>query len=148
MIPIYYRPLATILLAVFSLHLFTSHTLAANEEVIETPPEVERWFGALGSVNRAEFEKLIADDATINLKDLGIEQTKQEFISALDEWEKTTRDASIVYRYEAIEDGKAKVWVCYRFKSNEQLNHESFTYAKGIITGSVQEFKGADCGDM
>ena len=94
------------------------------------------------------FKELIADNAQIILKDLGIEQTKSEFISALDEWENTTRDASIVYRYETIEDGTATVLVCYHFKSNEQLNLEKFTYAEGLITGSVQEFKGADCAGM
>jgi hypothetical protein len=54
----------------------------AKEIVVEPPQQVERWFAALGSVNKREFEALISDDAKIVLKDLGVEQTKQEFISA------------------------------------------------------------------
>ncbi len=121
---------------------------STQNEVVEAPALVEQWYGALGSVNRQGFEELIADDAKIVLRDLGVEQSKLEFIAALDEWEASTRDASIVYRYETIEAGKASVLVCYRFKSNEQLNLESFTFSDMKITGSVQEFKGEDCGDM
>ena len=121
---------------------------AASELIIENPDEVERWYVALGGVNHREFRELIADDAKIVLKDLGVEQTKQEFISALEEWENATRDANIVYRYEAIADGTASVLVCYRFKSNEQLNIESFTFSNGRITGSVQDLKGTDCSVM
>lgn len=131
--------------SLFSTAVFSQNT---DEIIVEAPREVERWFGALGSVNRRDFEELIADDTIIVLKDLGVEQTKNEFIAALDEWEKSTLDANIVYRYESIEEGSASVLVCYRFTSNEQLNLESFTYSNGLITGSVQEFKGADCADM
>jgi hypothetical protein len=126
--------------------------LGANEtnaEIIVDPPrEVERWFAALGRVNRRDFDKLIAEGAKIILKDLGIEQTKQEFIAALGEWNRATKNASIVYRYESIDDGNASALVCYRFKSNEQLNLESFTFDGEQITGSVQEAKGEDCRDM
>ena len=131
-----------------SIILTSTQIRAASEVIIENPEEVERWYVALGSVNRREFGELITDDAKIVLKDLGIEQTKQEFISALDEWENATRDANIIYRYESIEDGTASVLVCYRFKSNEQLNIESFTYLNGQITGSIQDLKGTDCSVM
>jgi len=119
-----------------------------DEIITEAPQEVERWFGALGSVNRRDFNELIADDTIIVLKDLGVKQSKSEFIAALDEWEKATRDANIVYRYESIDANSASVLVCYRFTSNEQLNLESFTYSNGQITGSIQEFKSVDCADM
>jgi|GEM_PF-568223 len=119
-----------------------------TEIVVEPPQQVERWFAALGSVNKREFNALIADDAVIVLKDLGVDQTKQEFISALAEWQRLTRGANIIYRYVAIEDNTVTVNVCYRFRSNEQLNQESFTFDDEQITGSVQEFKGDDCGDM
>jgi hypothetical protein len=120
----------------------------AAEIVVEPPQQVERWFAALGSVNKREFEAIIAEDARIVLKDLGVEQTKQEFISALAEWQRLTRGANIIYRYVSIEENTVTVNVCYRFRSNEQLNQESFTFEDEQITGSVQEFKGDDCGDM
>ncbi len=124
----------------------------ANDDVtqiiIEPPQVVERWYAALGSVNRRNFGELISDDAKIVLKDLGIEQTKQEFITALTEWNRVTRNANIIYRYQTIEEGTASALVCYRFRSNEQLNLESFTFSGEQITGSVQEFKGDSCRDM
>jgi hypothetical protein len=120
----------------------------AGEIIVERPLQVERWYAALGSVSRKEFGELIADDATIVLKDQGIEQTKDEFIGALRKWRRATRKANIIYRYETIEDNTASVSVCYRYKSNELLNLESFTFEGEYITGSVQEPKGDDCGDM
>ena len=116
--------------------------------VIETPQEVERWFVALGGVDRREFRNLIADNALINLKDLGVTQTKNEFIASLDEWAAATKEASVVYRYQAISDDNAVVQVCYRFKYNEMLSVEKFTFSNEKITSSVQEKMGNNCGDM
>ncbi len=116
--------------------------------IIETPQEVERWFVALGGVDRSEFKKLIADNALINLKDLGVTQTKNEFIASLDEWAVATKEASVVYRYQAITNDNAVVQVCYRFKYNETLNVEKFTFSNEKITSSVQEKMGDNCGDM
>ncbi len=116
--------------------------------VIETPQEVERWFVALGGVDRREFRNLIADNALINLKDLGVTQTKNEFIASLDEWAAATKEASVVYRYQAISDDNAVVQVCYRFKYNETLSVEKFTFSNEKITSSVQEKMGNNCGDM
>ena len=134
----------------FAVALVSAATTFANSasEVIESPQEVERWYVALGGVDKAEFNKLISDNAMIELKDLGVTQTKQEFIAALDEWAAATKDASLVYRYQSIEAAKAVVKVCYRFKNNETLIIETFTFANKQITGSVQEQKGEDCGDM
>lgn len=128
------------------LGLGTSIANAASHEVIVEPPQaVETWYQALGSLNRQAFEELISDDAKITLKDLGIEQTKQEFIASLDEWERATGSATIVYRYEDIGEGTASVLVCYRFKNNETLTGESFTYDGAQITGSIQEPRGDSC---
>lgn len=118
---------------------------ASHEIVVEPPQPVEAWYQALGSVDRRAFEGLIADGTKIILKDLGIEQSKQEFIDALDEWERSTGGATIVYRYEDIGDDSAKVLVCYRFKSNETLTSETFTFNDTQIIGSVQEASSDSC---
>ena len=127
-------------------------SISANEQpeeiIVEPPAEVERWFAALGSVNKRDFRKLIAEDAKIVLKDLGIEQTKEEFIASLEEWQRLTRGANIIYKYQSIEDNSATALVCYRFQSNEQLNLEQFTFSGALITGSVQELKGKSCAEM
>ncbi|MCP4090927.1 MAG: hypothetical protein GY746_14220, partial [Gammaproteobacteria bacterium] len=39
-----------------------------TEIIIEPPQVVERWYAALGSVNRRDFGELISDDAKIVLK--------------------------------------------------------------------------------
>ena len=131
---------------VMAISPFSSAHSATN--IIETPQEVERWFVALGGVDRREFKKLIADNALINLKDLGVTQTKTEFIASLDEWAAATKEASVVYRYQTISDDNAVVQVCYRFKYNETLSVEKFTFSNEKITSSVQEKMGNNCGDM
>ena len=135
---------------VFAMAMAVSPFSPANSatNVIETPQEVERWFVALGGVDRREFRNLIADNALINLKDLGVTQTKNEFIASLDEWAAATKEASVVYRYQAISDDNAVVQVCYRFKYNETLSVEKFTFSNEKITSSVQEKMGNNCGDM
>ncbi|MCF6321435.1 MAG: nuclear transport factor 2 family protein [Rhizobiaceae bacterium] len=143
------KTLLTTLMLFMALGNFKNALAQNTSEEITTPPQlVERWYGALGGVDRRGFEELIAEDAKIVLKDLGVEQTKSEFIAALDEWEKSTRNANIIFRYELIEDDSASVLVCYRFETNEQLISESFTFSNDQITGSVQEFKSDNCGDM
>ncbi len=127
---------------------FPSLPVHSATNTIETPQEVERWFVALGGVDRREFKNLIADNALINLKDLGVTQTKNEFIASLDEWAAATKEASVVYRYQAISDDNAVVQVCYRFKYNEMLSVEKFTFSNEKITSSVQEKMGNNCGDM
>jgi len=124
------------------------HAQSVDEIIVEPPRVVERWFAALGSVSRRDFGELISEDARIVLKGRGIEQSKPEFIAALDEWDKSTKNANIVYRYETIEEGNASVLVCYRFATKEQLIEERFTFAGDQITGSVQEPQGDSCGAM
>ncbi len=140
--------LAGLATLVFSPFAVKNVAHGAAEIVVEPPEQVEQWFAALGGVNRRKFKALIADDAVIILKDLGIEQTKQEFISALDSWEYATRKANIIYRYQAIEDDSAIVLVCYIFKSNELLNVETYTFSETQITGSVQEPKSDSCAEL
>ena len=137
-------------IAVFALAMAVTPLSSVHSatNTIETPQEVERWFVALGGVNRSTFRNLIADNALINLKDLGIIQTKNEFIASLDEWAVATKEASLVYRYQAISDNNAVVQVCYRFKYNETLSVEKFTFSDEKITSSVQEKMGNNCGDM
>lgn len=133
------RPLAGCMLAA---------SLAAASPAMpqeQMPVPVLQWFAALGAVDRPAFAELITEDAVIALKDLGVEQTRDEFIAALDEWERTTRDAIILSRLVEIGEGEAVVEVCYRFSENEQFNVETFFHSADQITGSVQESRGPVC---
>ena len=116
---------------------------AVNEP--EMSGEVQAWFVALTKVTHPGFKKLIAEDAKIELRDLGIIQTRQEFLDSLDEWEDATKGAILLTQMVLSKDGTDIVRVCYRFENNEQLNRETYHYADGKITSVIQELIGKEC---
>jgi hypothetical protein len=99
---------------------------------------IDRWYAALTAVDRAAFQSMIGDKAVIILEDVGIEQTKAEFIESLDEWEGAMKGATI--RHQIAEEGaeSVSVRVCYTFTGNESLNREDFKIEAGLIIESVQ----------
>jgi hypothetical protein len=99
---------------------------------------IEKWYAALTAVDRATFGALISDKAVIKLEDIGIEQTKAEFIESLDEWEDAMKGATI--RHQIIEESgdKVSVRVCYKFSDNESLNREDFKIEADMIVESLQ----------
>ena len=111
----------------------------------EMSAEVQAWFVALTKVTHPGFKKLIAEDAKIELRDLGIIQTRQEFLDSLDEWEDATKGAILLTQMISSKDGTDIVRVCYRFKNNEQLNRETYQYTDGKITSVIQELIGKEC---
>lgn len=52
---------------------------------------VERWYAALIAADRAQFNDLLTNDATIVLEDIELEQNKQEFLNSLGEWENAAK---------------------------------------------------------
>ncbi len=107
--------------------------------------EVQAWFVALTKVTHPGFKKLIAENAKIELRDLGITQTRQEFLDSLDEWEDATKGAILLTQMVSSKDGIDIVRVCYRFENNEQLNRETYHYAGGKITSVIQELISKEC---
>ncbi len=107
--------------------------------------EVQAWFIALTKVNHPGFEKIIAQGTLIELRDLGITQSREEFLASLDEWEDATKGAILLLQVVSSNDGVDIIDVCYRFESNEQLNRETYSYAEGKITHVVQEMLGDKC---
>ena len=116
---------------------------AVNEP--EMSGEVQAWFVALTKVTHPGFKKLIAEGAKIELRDIGIIQTRQEFLDSLDEWEDTTKGAILLTQMISSKDGTDIVRVCYRFENNEQLNRETYHYADGKITSVIQELISKEC---
>ena len=123
------------------LHSFAQET--AKEP--EMSAEVRAWFVALTKVTHPGFKKLIDEDAKIELRDLGIIQTRQEFLDSLDEWEDATKGAILLTQMISSREGTDIVRVCYRFENNEQLNRETYQYADGKITSVVQELISKEC---
>jgi hypothetical protein len=116
-----------------------------SAEEPQMSPEVQAWFVALTKVNHPGFKKLIAEGTKIELRDLGIVQTREEFLDSLDEWDEATKDAILMTQLLSSKDGTDILEVCYRFKNNEQLNRETYTYSDSLITSVIQELIGTEC---
>jgi len=109
---------------------------------------LDRWYTALFDVNRLAFADLLADDAVITIEDLGVIQTKAEFIEALDEWEDAVENANLAWQLEAGTEADAttaSVLVCYQFPENEKMIREIFGFRDAKIVSSVQTTVGDSC---
>ena len=106
---------------------------------------ISRWYSALLVADRTELADLLADDVRIKLEDLGIVQSKQEFIAALDEWKGAVAGAAIRHRIEKSEDGITTVIACYDFPDNDMLMQETFAVTDNRITASSQAAIAENC---
>lgn len=109
---------------------------------------LDRWYTALFDVNRVAIADLLAEDVIINLEDLGVTQTKAEFIESLDEWEEVAKNANLAWQLEEdaeVGPNEASVLVCYQFPDNEMMIREVFGFRDSKITSSVQTTVGDSC---
>ncbi|RUY12175.1 nuclear transport factor 2 family protein, partial [Mesorhizobium sp. M7A.F.Ca.US.005.03.2.1] len=88
---------------------------------------------------------LLADDVRIKLDDLGIVQSKQEFIASIDEWKGAVAGAAIRHRIEKSEGGVTTVVACYDFPNNDMLMQETFAVTDNRITASSQAAIAENC---
>ncbi|MEM9279522.1 MAG: hypothetical protein AAGA76_13190 [Pseudomonadota bacterium] len=128
------------LVLAFTVLLLTLQTVAADNTVF-----INRWYEALRTVNRPTFERLLADSAMIDLKELGIVQNKNEFIESLDNWENVAGDVQISTTTVTSANSQIVVDVCYEFPSNSFTNRETFFLGGGLITGQEQEKLRDEC---
>lgn len=140
------RPFVGVLVAAFTLLSITG-SAAANGDL---PKPVQAWYQALGDVDRKGLDSMLAEGARIELRDLGIVQTKGEFLDSLDAWAEANRDAEILTRpgKNTGDADAASVEVCYRFPSNEALFKETFRLEGEQIIESVQEQMAESCGEF
>jgi len=106
---------------------------------------ISRWYSALLVADRTELADLLADDVRIKLEDLGVVQSKQEFIASLDEWKGAVAGAAIRHRIEKSEGGVTTVIACYDFPDNDMLMQETFAVADNRITASSQAAVAENC---
>ena len=106
---------------------------------------ISRWYSALLVADRTELADLLADDVRIKLDDLGIVQSKQEFIASLDEWKGAVAGAAIRHRIEKSEGGVTTVIACYDFPGNDMLMQETFAVTDNRITASSQAAIAENC---
>ncbi|TGP48279.1 nuclear transport factor 2 family protein [bacterium M00.F.Ca.ET.230.01.1.1] len=106
---------------------------------------IDRWYSALLAADRTELSDLLSDDVRMKLDDIGVVQTKEDFIASIDEWRGAVAGATIRHRIEKSENGETTVLACYDFPSNDTLMRETFTVAGGRITASTQTTVAQDC---
>jgi hypothetical protein len=106
---------------------------------------ISRWYAALLVADRTELSDLLADDVRITLDDLGIVQSKQEFIASIDEWKGAVAGAAIRHRIEKSEGGVTTVVACYDFPNNDMLMQETFAVTDNRITASSQAAIAENC---
>ncbi|WP_246676596.1 nuclear transport factor 2 family protein [Mesorhizobium sp. B1-1-5] len=106
---------------------------------------IDRWYSALLAADRTELSELLADDVRMKLDDIGVVQTKQDFIASIDEWQGAVAGAAIRHRIEKSKNGETTVLACYDFPSNDMLMRETFTIAGGRIIASTQTAVAQDC---
>ena len=120
--------------------LFSVMSARADDSAI-----IDRWYSALLVADRTELSELLADDVRIKLDDLGVVQSKQEFIASIDEWKGAVAGAAIRHRIEKSEAGVTTVIACYDFPNNDMLMQETFAVTGNRITASSQAAIAENC---
>lgn len=130
-------------LIIAAMALTVSHSLAEEDKVLA------QWFDALRTADRQALSDLLSDDARIILNDIGIEQTKAEFLETMDTWEEATGNGTnIRYRLDKESDAETIVTVCYDFPNNSVLTKERFMIGEAKIEESDQTQIAESCDDF
>ncbi len=129
------RILAALLLAATTL----SPAFADDKAVVDA------WYAALLKADRGQLAQLLADDAVVKLEDLGLEQSRGDFIGSMDEWATAVEGAQIRHKLEKDEGGVATVIACYDFPDNDILMRETFRIIDGKIAESTQVTVADNC---
>lgn len=111
-------------------------------------PVLDAWYAALFAADRQKLDALLAPDASIVLEDIGITQTKAEFLGSLEEWADAIDGADLSWRLDAGEPSGASAataLVCYRFADNALMTRERFAFSGGRVRSSTQLPAGDAC---
>lgn len=91
-----------------------------------------------GDTRGAEIASLLTADATIELTDFDLVQTRDEFIDSLVELDDALAGSRITHRIDAADGVLMSVLVCYEFESNSVLNRETVIFDSGLISAVTQ----------
>ena len=131
--------------AMLAVGILMSAAMPLPAAAVDMPPLAAQWYAALQTADRNAFLKLIAQDAKIDLRQLDIVQSRDEFIESLDNWEDVVRDAKIETKPISGDPANAVIDVCYRFPSNQRLIRETFVFAGAVIANQTQELIAENC---
>lgn len=112
----------------------------------ETADEtITRWYAMLVAANEDGLAKLLSDKAVIKLEDIGITQSKTEFLGTMSEWRIAIAGGGIRHKVEKTAGDVTTVLACYDFADNDILIRETFQIDDGVIIGNTQARVGEDC---
>ena len=134
------RPLALFTACLMAILASAGGSLAQPRQAV-----VDDWYAALAAADRDRLSALLDADAKIVLSDLGVEQSKTEFIAALDEWQQAVAGATIRHRMEGTVGDVSTVLACYAFPANAMLMRETFRLRAGLIVENVQTPVAENC---
>lgn len=86
------RSLCAIALAGFTAVIGMVYTASAQETLTEP---INHWYQALGTNDAEMLDSNLAGNAEIELRDLEITLTKEEFIDSLDQWAELNGEAEL-----------------------------------------------------
>lgn len=127
------RPLALFAACLVAILAYAGNSLAQPQQTV-----VADWYAALAAADRDRLSALLDADAKIALTDLGVEQSKAEFIAGLDEWEQAVAGSTIRHRLEGTAGDVTMVLACYAFPANAVLMRETFRLSAALIVEIVQ----------
>lgn len=109
---------------------------------------LDRWYVLLGRADAGALDGLMARSAKVQLVDIGVTQTKQEFLDSMAEFANAIQGGSIRYKVERASANMAVALVCYHFPPTDKLVRERFTFRQGLVATSVQETVAENCGEL
>lgn len=129
------RPLVGLAIAAGIFAMLPFHSVAVDL----APKLITDWYQALRQNDHELMETLLDAEGLVELKDIGVTQTKSEFMDSLDEWSELNTDTSLYTRINSINANEVVMDVCYRFTANQVQTREVFVIAGNRITRSIQE---------
>lgn len=123
-----------------ALSLLASPIIAGGHTAI-----IDQWYTALQSADATAFEPLLAPEAEIILGDLDIIQSREEFLSSMDDWKIAIEGGEVRHTITDTADDVITVEVCYDFTENNILMQERFALEAGLVIRQTQTQLGDDC---
>ncbi|MCB1419697.1 MAG: hypothetical protein KDJ74_12175 [Notoacmeibacter sp.] len=106
---------------------------------------LKSWYAMLQAGSDMRIAALLADNAVIVLEDIGVEQSKDEFVESLDEWKDAIKGGSVEWKMEKQSGDSATALVCYRFAEAPMTVREVFSFSGDLISRSVQTQVADNC---
>lgn len=100
---------------------------------------INQWYTALEQADDKTLSTLLADNAEIVLKDVGITQDRQTFLKSMTDWADAIEGGALRHKIISQNDAQATIEVCYDFAENDILMREIFTFDGAQIIRQDQE---------